>query len=234
MRTKENKKDSYRTLLIKELKAELEKAKGMDISRIAARIREIGFSCRICGRCCMMEFGDNRVFVTSEEIRTISQNTGLSREEVVDTPLPEEPEPLFQSYDVDVQGNVHTFGWILRRKECGNCRFIQDNRCSIYQSRPMLCRTYPFYIVEGELQVSECEGLGANISQPESLAMAQDLVKRYISEVKETISLYENYEDFIPDSGGFDIAKKRAEEGKIVCIVHDGLGSHMMVKNIQE
>jgi Fe-S-cluster containining protein len=238
----------YISLLVEELKQEISDALNINISRIASKIQEIGFSCQKCGHCCRRAFGDNRVIVTPEEILRIAGHTGLTKGEIVKPMLPDDFNPLsFSSgtpdlagIDIDSEGNIHTFGWMLSRKSNGDCRFIEDekeyrNRCNIYDARPMLCRTYPFYMESMELQVSECEGLGNKISEPESLRLAQDVVKRYIAEINDTISLYQKFQDFNSDHGGcgLDIAAGRAKEGLIVYIVHDSDGMHRIVENIQ-
>ena len=30
------------------------------------------------------------------------------------------------------------------KKVEGDCRFLKDNKCTIYESRPLICRFYPF------------------------------------------------------------------------------------------
>lgn len=87
------------------------------------------FSCSRCGRCCETP-GDYFVFLSAAEAERIRAHRGLSR------------------------------AWFrrkyLRRLEDGQlvlasaandrCIFLDtQGRCSIYQARPMQCRTYPFW-----------------------------------------------------------------------------------------
>ncbi len=236
------------SLLVEELEQELSDALNINIAKVASKIRKIGFSCQKCGHCCRAAFGDNRVLLTQKDILKIAEHTGLSKSEFVTPMLPDDLGPFsfssetpdISGIDIDTEGYIHTFGWMLRRKSNGDCSFIGDekecwNRCKIYDARPMLCRTYPFYMESMELQVSECEGLGHKISEPKSLKLAQDVVKRYIAETKDTISLYQKFRDFntFHDGGGLDIAARRAKEGRIVYVVHDSDGMHRIVGKFQ-
>jgi len=267
-------KPGYSSLLIRELKQKLGAAVNIDIIRIASEIQQIGFSCSMCGNCCRLASGDNRVFVTRKEIRDITVYTGLSKSGIATPMMPEDfgplsistipiPEILIQQ--IDLQGNIHIFGWMLKRRSDGDCKFIEypgknpenipaeykenastgrrskssagelvvPNRCNIYEVRPMLCRTYPFYLDDMGLQTSECEGLGRKISKEKCLKIARDVIDRYISEIEDTISLYEKFEYFTTGNHGLDIAVRRAKEGRIVYIVHDSEGVEKIFANAQ-
>jgi Predicted Fe-S-cluster oxidoreductase len=138
------------------------------------------------------------------------------------------PELLESLKDcIDFEGKIHAFGWILRRKRNGDCIFLEKDtyKCRIYPVRPMLCSTYPFYIEGLRLQTCECEGLGFPISIEDSRKMAEDLLFRYISELEDTLGLYENFVDFRRGEKGLKLAKKSQENGTLTCIVHDSKGS---------
>src|SRR5574341_1652147 len=130
---------------INDLKKELALAIGIDERRIADRIRSTGFKCLRCAQCCKAEYGDNTVNVFPFEIKRICEKTGLEAEQIV-IPAPSE--------DKDREGNIHTFEWVLRKR--GDCIFLENDLCKIYECRPHICRTYPFYLMEGRLMVSEC------------------------------------------------------------------------------
>lgn len=191
------------------LKKDLLAAKGLLLTDLAARIRETGFRCQKCGECCRGE--DNSVVVFPEEIRRIQRATDLDWLEVVAPPVDGE---------WDREGCFHTLEWRLR-KENDACRFYQNGRCIIYPIRPMLCRTYPFYLDEGRLMHSECRGLGRKIEQEEANDLAEQLLNRYITEIREAIHLLERYRDF--ERGE---AKEMGE-----CIVHDSEGEHRIIKD---
>jgi Fe-S-cluster containining protein len=186
------------------LKKNLNKALKIDEKQLAEKIKAIGFKCIKCGRCCMAEYGDNTVFVFPFEIRRICEKTGLHRDDFV-IPTP--------SQDRDAEGNVHTFEWVLRKN--GDCIFLQKGLCTIYEKRPHICKTYPFYLLEGNLMVSECEGLGGGISREDCLKLAALLKERYIAEIKESVALLERFDGFNPGGRGN------------VC-VHDSEGEHWM------
>lgn len=192
---------------ISELGEALLAAKRISPAELAAQIREIGFHCQKCGECCQGE--DNSVVVFPQEIRRIQIATGLQWLEAVG--LPEEGE-----WDKD--GCFHTLEWRLK-KEGESCRFYQNGSCSIYRIRPMLCRTYPFYLDNGTLQCSECRGLGGQIESYEADRWAEQLILRYLIELQEAIALLERYHDFERGEAGKD--------GK--CIVHDSEGEHRIV-----
>jgi len=182
-------------------------AKKLTSTKLAAQIRELGFHCLQCGECCRGE--DNSVVVFPQEIRQILIATGLPWLEVVVPPMEGE-------WDKD--GCFHTLEWRLK-KEGESCRFYQNDRCSVYRDRPMLCRTYPFYLDNGELMCSECRGLGGKMVSGEADKMAEQLIMRYLFEIQEAIALLERYRDF-----------ERGKVGKDgECIVHDSEGEHRIV-----
>ncbi|MBU4340816.1 MAG: YkgJ family cysteine cluster protein, partial [Euryarchaeota archaeon] len=167
---------------IEQLKKSLTDAALIDESAISDKIISIGYKCQRCARCCREDYGDNTVSVFPFEIGRISEKTGLKREDIA-FPAPSE--------DRDAAGNIHTFEWVLRKN--GDCMFIDNGLCKIYEYRPYICSTYPFYLIEGRLMVSECEGLGGNISKEEAAKMAELLKERYIAEIRESIALLEKF-----------------------------------------
>lgn len=219
-------KTRYQLLLIEGIKKEIEAARKLDLEKLAAEIRKKGFSCQHCGRCCMRAFGDNRVLLIPCEIEKIQKYTGLPKLEVVEPFLPEVSIGHLCE-DIDCEGNIHSFAWALRRKTNGDCIFFEKStcKCRIYPVRPCLCKTYPFYLENLRLQTCECEGLGYFISPEESRKIAKNLLLRYISELEDTLAMYEKFIDFERGEKGIDLAKQKFESGSCTFIVHDSTGS---------
>ncbi len=193
---------------IADLKQALLAAKELSLTKLATRIRDLGFRCQKCGECCRGE--DNSVVAFPEEIRRIRTATGLLWLEVVQPP---------EEGEWDKDGCFHTLEWRLEKEgesDGASCRFYQNGKCSIYSCRPMLCRTYPFYLDNGELMHSECRGLGCKIESEEADELAKQLIKRHLLEIREAIALLERYRDF---------ERGEAKEGG-GCIVHDSEGEH--------
>jgi uncharacterized protein len=185
-------------------------AKEFSLTKLAALIQERGFHCQKCGECCRGE--DNSVVAFPEEIRCIQMATGLEWLEVVSQP---------EEGEWDKDGCFHTLEWRLR-KEGESCRFYQNGRCGIYPCRPMLCRTYPFYLDNGKLMHSECRGLGCKIDSEEAHELAEQLVTRHLLEIREAILLLERYRDF---------ERGEAKRGG-GCIVHDSEGEHHISEDL--
>ena len=195
---------SQKIAQISNLKKALNKALAIDEKKLAGQIKEIGFKCNKCAQCCRPEFGDNTVIVFPSEIRSICGKTGLSPDDF-DMPTP--------SQDRDAKGNIHTFEWVLKKN--GDCIFLREGLCEIYECRPHICRTYPFFLLDGKLEVSECAGIGDNISTEESMKLAALLKQRYLVEIREAIALLEKFNGFIPGGSGN------------IC-VHDSEGEHWL------
>jgi len=232
----------FRDILIRQLEEELEAAKRIEAYEIAKQIRDIGFNCLICGRCCRREHGDNRVAVTPHEIRRIEKGSHLKWDDIVE-PLnfesesPEEECHLHEeSGMIDEEGNIHTFGWMLRRKKNGDCKFIPEekdnNKCHIYASRPLLCSTYPFYMEDLKLMTSRCEGIGGEISERECMEIADLLLRRYLCEIRDTILTYEKYEDLTPERAGNAKARSKLEQGYLNYIVHTSEGNCKITRQV--
>jgi Fe-S-cluster containining protein len=188
---------------IAELREDLRKAKSQSRADLAAEIRDMGFSCQGCGECCRGE--DNSVLVFPFEIRSIQKNAGLSWAEVAEPP---------EEGEWDIEGYFHTLEWRLA-KVGEACRFYQGGVCAIYPVRPMLCRSYPFYLDRGKLMASECRGLGGEIEAGEAERLAEQLIARQVIEIEEAIALLERYRDF-----------PRGPPGERGIIVHDSEGEH--------
>jgi Fe-S-cluster containining protein len=187
-----------------QLKRSLDKAVRIDESEIAKKIISIGYKCQKCARCCKEDYGDNTVSIFPFEISRISEKTGLKREDIA-VPTPSE--------DRDDAGNIHTFEWILKKN--GDCMFLDKGLCKIYECRPYICSTYPFYLLDGQLMICECEGLGNTIDHEDAAKMAALLKEKYITEIMESIALLEKFRGFAPSGKGY------------LC-VHDSEGEHWL------
>lgn len=93
------------------------------------------FGCTQCGRCCTGSPGV--VYFDAPEAEAMAQETGLSRFD------------FLQTYARKVFGR-----WSLKETrqpngdhDCVFLRRTEDGRalCSVYQSRPIQCRTWPFW-----------------------------------------------------------------------------------------
>ena len=96
-------------------------------------------SCLRCGRCCT-QFG---VCVTSFDVKRISEATGLKPEEFLDL-IPDYKERERTEPAILIDGEYSIL--VLKRQIDDKCFFFSNDGCSIYKSRPMLCRTYPFRV----------------------------------------------------------------------------------------
>ena len=198
-------------LQIAQLKEDLSKARDLNLAGLAVEIQDIGFSCLGCGDCCRGE--DNSVLVFPQEIRAIQEASHLSWSEVAAPP---------QEGEWDHEGCFHTLEWRLA-KAGDACRFYQRDGCSIYPLRPLLCRTYPFYLDRDKLICSECPGLGGKIDVQDAQRLAEMLVLRQITEIEQAIALLERYRDF-----------SRGQPGNGGIVVHDSEGEHRIEGTDQE
>ncbi|TAJ44192.1 YkgJ family cysteine cluster protein [Methanofollis fontis] len=146
------------------------------IDDLIDEIQRIGFSCRRCGACCTGDgAGSDLVLLSPAEVRAACNAAALPRDEVA--------EPYPESID-GPDGTSCTFGWSYRRQE-GHCRFLDGTRCTIYDARSWICRTYPFMLDGDRLCVSECPGLGAPMTRDEAAVLACDLLARQAAEREE-------------------------------------------------
>ena len=84
------------------------------------------FECAACGACCGGEPG--YIWMDEAEIRQAADAMGMH---VLD---------FCQMYIAEFAR-----GFSLREKENGDCCMLKDGRCTMYEHRPVQCRTWPFW-----------------------------------------------------------------------------------------
>ena len=109
----------------------------------------VRFRCVKCGICC----GD-----TKEKTRCILLLTSET-EQISKTTL----QPTSQ-FAVKIEGR-DPYGYEMKKREDGKCVFLENDRCTIYQVRPLICRFYPFELNSCSGKYSfrfteECPGIG--------------------------------------------------------------------------
>ncbi|TVR69780.1 MAG: YkgJ family cysteine cluster protein [Spirochaetaceae bacterium] len=109
------------------------------------------FHCTQCSRCCRFEEGF--VFLTPGDLKGLSRRLVREEAEVIEK---------FCRW-VPMGGAVQLS---LREKNNRDCIFWTDGGCSVYEARPVQCRTYPFWrhIVDEEggweREAATCPGIG--------------------------------------------------------------------------
>ena len=169
--------------------------------------RIMRFKCNNCGKCC----SDPKTFIniTYLDIIRLVRGLKLSFEEVLqhvgfyvfnEGNIEEYMEKLVYA-PIETEKGQAFLG--LLRKEDGRCIFLdENNKCSIYDFRPMICRTFPFTfdldfnykdadrkdypIIYTKKGIEYCEGI---------YKTAPIVKKRKINELLN-LALYEIREDF--------------------------------------
>jgi len=194
------------------LEAELERARALDESDLADAIETIGFECTRCGACCKSEEDDpHTATVFPDEVRELGGEDDERDWRDVARPMP---------YGLDEDGTGETFEWALQTDACGDCTFYTEDddgtgACTVHDSRPLICETYPFSVAlggtsqpmgeavdeSGMVRAHECEGLGRDISRSDAEELAAALKERAVRELEEAIGVRDEYAPADPDAG---------------------------------
>ncbi|MFB6102044.1 MAG: YkgJ family cysteine cluster protein [Haloplanus sp.] len=195
------------------LEAELDRARELDVGDLADAIESIGFECTRCGACCKSDDDDpHTATVFPDEIRTLRAETDRDWRDVA------RPMPYgLAAGEAGPEGE--TFEWALQTDACGDCTFYEESdgrgRCTVHESRPLICVTYPFSVAlggtsqpmgeavdeAGMVRAHECEGLGRDISRDDAAELARALKERAIRELEEAIGVRDNYTPVDTDAG---------------------------------
>ena len=202
------------------LETELEQARDLSVAELADAIESIGFECTRCGACCKAnepadgdgETEPHTATLFPEEARELQDAPAEEFEEAYDWRDVARPMPYGLS-EGDDGPEGETFEWAIQTDACGDCTFYEEaedgtGACTVHDSRPLVCRTYPFSVAlggtsepmgeavdrEGLVRAHECEGLGRDISRNEAEDLAAALKERAVRELEEAISLRDRYE----------------------------------------
>ncbi len=118
---------------IADAREELAGVKKFPDSEFVGIIKELGFRCELCARCCTKEFNDH-VFLLDADLAVIRQ---INPDSITSAPYYE---------FCDQNGRFYVSGYALKTKPDGSCVFLDNKRCKIYESRPSICRVYPYML----------------------------------------------------------------------------------------
>lgn len=90
----------------------------------------IKFECQGSGKCCTSRGGYGFVYLTDDDQKRFAKHFKLTRAQFI------------QKYCGKKNGHVHL---IDPPEMKGDCMFLDDKKCTVYEARPEHCRTWPFW-----------------------------------------------------------------------------------------
>ena len=220
------------------LEAELERARDLSVADLADAIESIGFECTRCGACCKAnepqgEGGESEPHTATlfpDEARELQAAAEANFEEEYDWRDVARPMPYGVTESEDGPEG-ETFEWAIQTDACGDCAFYAEDAdgtgaCTVHDSRPLVCRTYPFSVAlggtsqpmgeavdeAGMVRAHECEGLGRDIDRESAEELAAALKERALRELEEAIDLRDRYEPR-PDADGVVVHDSEGAKG---------------------
>jgi len=110
----------------------------------------LSFQCTECGQCCTGSPG--YVWINEEEIALLAKHFKITTEKFIHT--------YVRQVDKRFSLKEHSENY--------DCIFLKDNKCSVYQLRPIQCRTFPWWPrhlkskKDWEEAANYCEGINKN------------------------------------------------------------------------
>jgi hypothetical protein len=184
---------------LKALNDELKCVQDYPMDKLLSIIQEVGFECDFCGRCCTREFNDHVFLLTADSIRI----KDLSADSL-------EPAPYYEL--CDQYGHFYVSGYALKIKEDGSCTFLNGNRCSIYEQRPLICSLFPYMLhrepdEDGNVDWRQIGGIGLHgcyhteISDDESKEIALQIKSYETGFLMQVIEFFKKTEDHFTRNG---------------------------------
>jgi Fe-S-cluster containining protein len=171
------------------------------LERLAGVIREVGFSCTCCGRCCTRAF-NGHVFLLDHDVGTTRSLDPAALEPA--------PDPEF----CDQNGTFYVSGYALRSQgdPAGSCWFLENGRCRIYDHRPSICRIYPSMLhrepdEEGKVDWRQVSGLNEHgeyhheIPREQCLELARETKEYENAVLSQELSFLELIRDYFAEHG---------------------------------
>lgn len=161
--------------------------------------------------------------VFPDEVRAVADAAEDAFGEAYDWRDVARPMPYGLVTGEDGEPAGETFEWALATDDCGDCTFYEETdgsgACTVHDSRPLICRTYPFSVAlggtsqpmgeavdgEGMVRAHECEGLGRDISRTDAEALAAALRERAVRELEEAIAVRDGYDPTAVDRADGDV-----------------------------
>ncbi len=169
--------------------------------RFSDIIRDVGFSCDRCAKCCTRAF-NGHVFLLDRDVDAIRKTDPSSLEPA--------PDPEF----CDQNGMFYVSGYALRAKDDpeGSCWFLAGNLCRIYDRRPSICRVYPYMLhrepdEQGRLDWRQISGLDLHgeyhtgIPEDERVSIAQQTIEYENAVLSHEISFLEFIREYFMKHG---------------------------------
>ena len=166
------------------------------LERLVGIVRDIGFHCTGCSKCCTREF-NGHVFLLDCDVKTIR---------IID---PDAIEPAPSPEFCDQNGMFYVSGYALRTKknEQGTCWFLENGLCRIYNNRPVICRVYPSMLHRetdeyGVVDWRQFSGLdkhgeyGVSLSEEECVSIARETKEYENAFLKQEIQFLEHMQDY--------------------------------------
>jgi Fe-S-cluster containining protein len=193
-------KDPF-TRSLREREREREALLKYPIEELVAVIRDVGFSCELCAKCCTRAFNGHVHLLDDDAV-------WLKAHE----PVALEPAPCFDF--CDQEGTFYVSGFTVRsvQDRDGSCWFLDRGKCRIYSSRPAVCRVYPYMLHQepddsGIVDWRQICGLDQHglyhgeISRSRACRIARDVIAFERSVLEQEISFLECTRDFFVENG---------------------------------
>ncbi len=135
-----------------DIEIEMQRIESFPDDKFIGIIREVGFECDFCGKCCTNEFNDH-VFLLDDDAARITEAHGNDFLR---------PAPYFDF--CDNLGRFYVLGYALKNKPNGDCIFYTGRGCEHYEIRPDICKIFPYMLhrepdEEGNIEWRQIGGL---------------------------------------------------------------------------
>jgi len=95
--------------------------------------RGLRFECQPdCGKCCTHDEREGSVFLEPGDIDRLAKHLGVRT------------QAFASKHTTNDYGDIE-----LAKKKDGSCRFLENANCTVYEARPLQCRAYPFFPLDG-------------------------------------------------------------------------------------
>jgi Fe-S-cluster containining protein len=106
----------------------------------------VAFKCHHCNHCCT----EVVCLPTPWDVKRIAKMTGADPDDFLEFLTPEELEGVDDDDPTWLEIDGEKYMMALKRDVKRGCHFLdrKTRLCSIYEARPLLCRLYPFKVIE--------------------------------------------------------------------------------------